>query len=51
MLVREGNQYTTVREGSRPAVENQLVPVFENGELLVRHSLREVRERATSAVS
>lgn len=44
-LVRDGNGFTTVREGVG-ADKDELVTVFENGELLREYSFAEIRRRA-----
>ncbi len=45
-LVREGNSYKTVGENDSPELKDELIPVFENGELLKEYSFEEVREKA-----
>ena len=49
-LVRENGMYRTVREeeAARLGLENELVPVFKDGELLADQSFAEIRNRATA---
>ena len=45
-LIRQDDTWQTVAEDSHPKVEDQLVTVFENGELTKEWTFEEVRERA-----
>lgn len=45
-LIQTDQCYQTVREHSLPELKNELVPVFENGELLNEQTFEEIRERA-----
>lgn len=44
-LIKEEN-YRTVNEFDYSALENLLIPVFENGKLLIKHKFEEIRARA-----
>lgn len=46
-LILKNNQYQTVRQGTEPDFEDQLVTVFENGTLSNLNNFDEVRARAT----
>ncbi|OYZ45040.1 MAG: nicotinate phosphoribosyltransferase [Novosphingobium sp. 16-62-11] len=48
-VVREGGRLVAARRHAVDLAHDELVPVWRNGELLVRHSFAEVRERAEEA--
>ncbi len=48
-VVREGGRLVAKRRDAVAAGDDLLVPVWRNGELLVRHSFKEVRARAEAA--
>lgn len=48
-VVREGGRLIAARRDAVDLAHDELVPVWRNGELLVRHSFAEVRERAEEA--
>jgi nicotinamide phosphoribosyltransferase len=45
-LIKDESGYHTQRESLTPPGDNQLIEVFRDGQLLVRHTLAEMRERA-----
>ena len=45
-LIREGNRFVTVNENSYPDKKDELVTVFENGEIKKEYTFEDVRERA-----
>ncbi len=47
-LIREANGYATVGENTQPEKHDELVTVFENGEIKKEYTFEQVRERAAT---